>query len=158
MTDGFPDRGARDTIYREYADMIAAMVDGRRKHESEHRDCSAAPLCLGPAQMQALTLLSIDPPAMVMVIVAAAGELDMAGRRVAELMRRLDIQRELTAAATRAADENEARAKVAEDAEQALAAAVDDKDNEIARLAAELTAWEEAAEVLAPTHPTEEGS
>ncbi len=143
-------------IYDRYRTVVDDMVESRQDHVATRPDCAVAPLCMGPRAMTALIAsFAVDPEFSHYVLLTAIGELTSARERLAAAERRLEVQRAMTGDAVKALDEMRRRAEVAEEAEQSLAAALDDERAAHDRTRTEKEQWESAAEHLAPTRPVD---
>lgn len=92
-------------LYDQHLAVINAMVDDRRKHEIGRPDCQAAPLCMGASAVMAMSrMIRMDPNYAPTTIMVAVGE-------ISETRKRLEAQRQCTAAETIRAEAAEARVR-----------------------------------------------
>lgn len=102
--DAYRTRDQRQVIYDQYAASLRDLVDGAIEHAGDRPTCPAAPLCIGGLAMEGLMLLfGASPDAAMLYVSVAVNELAAADRREAELRRRLEVQRGMTADAVRSA-------------------------------------------------------
>lgn len=105
-----------ERVYREHCASVELMVSERIAHVQEEPDCVAAPMCIGPAGMQAMMVaIASDRRFAVNALLSAIGLLAQERESHAETRRRLEVQRDLTADVIAAMERAEARARVAEE-------------------------------------------
>lgn len=92
-------------IHKQHLEVINQMVQDRDRHQAERPDCGAAPMCMGPSAVMSMSLmirtLPDFAPSVIMVAVA----------EISETRRRLEAQRECTAAETVRAEAAEERVR-----------------------------------------------
>lgn len=145
-------REERERVYRESADELAEMVRSHDEHMRRVPDCTGAPLCIGPAMVTRLATAQLtDRGYASKLVLVAVGEMSRMQAEIRQLSGSLEAQRGLTNDVARAHESAMERAAHAEDEQQILLGRIDDLEAQIGTMLAELTSWEEAADVLAPT-------
>lgn len=130
---------------------LATLMREQIRHQEEVPDCDAKPICIGPAGIIALsTRLYGDPAVALDLIMTAVGELNRLTRERDDAVRRVEAQRDV---ATDMMARHEKTLTTASCENQRLVGKVDALENELAVVQAELTAWEESADVVGPVLP-----
>lgn len=94
-----------DKAYQRSAAKLVEMMDARDRHASSDQECTAAPLCIGPAAGMDLVMLRRERPQVVgMLILTAVGELC---RYRAELTAAQAWKRDLVAQLERTAEDHD---------------------------------------------------
>lgn len=135
--------------YERSKTLVESLIAMRAMHV--HEGCSQAPLCLGPAGGAALIGHVGEVSAVtVSLLLTSLAMLSDTRDHADDVSRRLLIQRGLTNDAIRAHESAMDRADEAERQIGCLTADVDELRRKLASAEAELTLWEDSADVVGP--------